>query len=210
MSVQLGNTSLSDLVTQLQAIGQDILFILPRPSKGQWRDFCIGIKGQYYWWNYPPNANRLSALPKTEANVSKSEDLEKRLWYNSIRKVGIPECRDGNDATALIEKWLAYTMGREVLKNLCCRKGCMGLLPALFPLATPWSLYSTSASELQTETDILHSAMELKSYLIKWIQTYAIPGFSQEVQKQRDRFQEVKSYYRQFNLQYSMLYHEKA
>lgn len=137
---------------------------------------------------------------------AKHDDMENRLRRCNLRFIGLPEKAEGTDPAGFLETLLIDTYGREAFSGMFAVERAHRVPARPPPQGAPPRTFIAKFLNFRDRDKILRLARERGNMQYGNTNVAAFPDFSNEVQKQRQQYQEVKRRLRILHLKYSMLY----
>ena len=158
---------------------------------------------------HPMAQDTRAALQMARDAYDRVEDMENRLRRNNVRIVGLPERVEGKDPTTFVESWLLELFGKNALSPFFAVERAHRV-PSRPPQqgGPPRSILAKLLHYRDREA-VLRQARERANIQHNGVRVSFYPDFSQEVQRRRAKFTDVKRRLRNLQLPYAMLYPAK-
>ncbi|XP_018425358.1 PREDICTED: LINE-1 type transposase domain-containing protein 1 [Nanorana parkeri] len=206
-AVQLCNAALTSLTDQVQGMRADISFM--RHDLQKVRDRTSALEGRVSGLEdttTPLLSDVKTALHDISAHTLKMDDVENRLRRNNIRAVGIPERTEGANATDYMESWLCEVFGKTYLSPLFAVERAHRVPSRPLPPGNPPRPMLIRLLNYRDKERILRKARDMGEISLAGSKIMLFPDFSQEVQRRRAKFMDVKKRLQHLHLSYSMIY----
>lgn len=194
------NHHMGDLKSDMVHVRQDLKKITDRVREAETRI------GQVEDQLLPLSQAVKSNTQQIAALLLKVDDLENRSRRNNVRLVGVPEKEEGRDPVAFFEKWLADTMGRNILSPFFAIERAHRVPTRAPPPGAPPRPILMKLLHFRDRDAILRAAREKGDITIQGHKVSFYPDFSNEIQKRRMQFLDVKKRLRNIGISYAMQY----
>lgn len=139
----------------------------------------------------------------------KVDDLENRSRRSNLRLVGVPEKEEGRDPVAYFERWLLEVVGRNILSSFFAIERAHRVPARAPPPGAPPRPILMKLLNFRDRDAILRAAREKGDFTIQGHKVSLYPDFSNEIQKRRMQFLDVKKRLRNVGVPYAMQYPAK-
>lgn len=129
---------------------------------------------------------------KIKSLSAKTEDLENHSRRSNIRLVGLPEKAEGRDTCGFLEKWLPDALGMEPLRVPLIIERAHRIESARSDDKAPPRALIMKFLNYKDKVCVLNATREKREVLYKGKRVMLFPDFSVEVNKKRQRYNEVK------------------
>lgn len=150
-----------------------------------------------------------SATQQIAALLSKVDDLENRSRRSNIRIVGVPEKEEGRDPVTFFESWLMEVMGKNILSPFFAIERAHRVPARPPPPGAPPRPILMKLLHFRDRDAILRAAREKGDITLQGRKVSFYPDFSNEIQKKRLQFLDIKKRLRGLEVPYSMQYPAK-
>lgn len=140
---------------------------------------------------------------------AKQDDMENRLRRCNLRFIGLPETAEGNDPARFLENFLISNFGRDAFSVMFAVERAHRIPARPPPQGAPPRTLIAKFLNFRDRDKILRLTREKGNIPHTNTHVAVFPDFSNEVQRQRSRFQDVKRRLRVLHLKYAMLYPAK-
>lgn len=197
------NIHMGDLKSDMAHVRRDLQAMSDRVKAAE--DRVSNVEDQL-----PPLAKAMkSATHQITTLLAKVDDLENRSRRSNIRIVGVPEREEGRDPVAFFENWLMDIMGKNILSPFFAIERAHRVPTRSPPPGAPPRPILMKLLHFRDRDAILRAARDKGEISIHGHRVSFYPDFSNDVQKKRMQFLDIKKRLRGLGVSYSMLYPAK-